>query len=82
MITVNNLFVGLFLRKKFMSNSQSRACIMITRTQFFCPAFSVSVGHQPLRWLPVPTVDLCGSASSGSRTVKYLVIILLWSLVI
>ena len=76
MITVNNLFVGLLLlRKKFMSNSQSRACITITRTQFFCPAFSVD--HQPLRWLPVPTVDLRGSASSGSRTVKYLVIILL-----
>ena len=30
----------------------------------------------------IPPVDLCRSASSGSRTVKSLVIILLWSLVV
>ena len=64
--TVNNLFtVLLILCKKFMSNSQLRACITITRTQFFCPAFSV--GHQPLHWLPVPTVDLRGSAAQAAE---------------
>ena len=39
-----------------MSNLQLHACITITKTQLFCPAFSV--GHQPLHWLPDTT---CGS---------------------
>ena len=50
------LRVLLILRNKFMSNSQSRACITIyARTQFFCQAFFG--GHQPLHWLPVPTCE-------------------------